>query len=482
MAEQARSTNVLIFMSDEHNPRYSSVYRCAGYPDFLQTPNMEALAARGTLFENAYCPSPLCAPSRAAFLTGRRVHEVRMYSNCTVFNDRFNNPAYPERDFQTWGGALAAAGVHTAYIGKVDAHASSDRLGFSEMIMPGDRAAPGDCNISRMPLQVRAGAHSVATSYGPVDVDGPDRKVGKALEWIATSGRKLNDAGKPWALTVSISPPHFSHRPPRQDWDLYPDPDLPAYGREQESAQHPYSLDHRKHFQDDHADWTAENIRGNRRGYWGLVSYVDRMLGQLVTALNDAGLGGNTVVVYTSDHGEMLGKFGMWRKCTLYEDSALIPLIVAGPGFDRGRRVRTPVDIHDLQAALFRAFGQDSARPKDWLGSPLQDAKTDDPDRVVFSEYHGHSKRASHYMIRKGNWKYIYYCEAPAQLFNLDEDPNELVNLARRCPEKLRELDRELREICSPEDENLRAERCIREQLAEIQTNYPREASSDNGG
>lgn len=424
------------------------------------------------MFDSAYCPSPLCAPCRAAFLTGTRVHQVRMYSNCSVFQDRYNNPEYPEHNFPTFGGALASAGVHMAYVGKVDAHADSGRLGFSEMMIPGDRKPPGDWHISRRPLQVRFGAHYVATSYGPVDTDGPDRRVARALEWIRTSGRRLNDESKPWALTVSISPPHFSHRPPRQYWDLYPKPDLPVYGREQEAARHPYSLDHRKHFEDDHPDWTPENVRGNRRGYWGLVTYVDRMLGQLVSALGEAGLAENTVVAYTSDHGEMLGKFGMWRKCTLYEDSARVPLIVAGPGFQRGKRVRTPVDLHDLQASLFRAFGREAAKPRGWLGTPLQDMAGDDPDRVVFSEYHGHGNRASHYMVRRDNWKLIHYSEAPAQLFDLDNDPNELANLAGKYPEKLNALMAELRVICSPEDENTRAERFIREQLAEIRSKY----------
>jgi choline-sulfatase len=191
-------------------------------------------------------------------------------------------------------------------------------------------------------------------------------------------------------------------------------------------------------------------------------------MGRLLDALKQAGLEERTVVVYTSDHGEMLGKFGMWWKCSLYEDSARVPLLAAGPGFAKGEVVETPVDLHDLQAALFEATGHWRDRPEEWVGTPLQEIPVNDPERVVFSEYHGHGTRASGYLIRKGDWKLLYYLAASHQLFNLKQDPEELNNLVESNQEKVRELEDELRRICSPILENQRAEDCIHLQMAEL--------------
>ena len=119
--------NAIMLMSDEHNPFFSSVY---GHP-FIQTPNMERLAQAGTLYQNAYCPSPLCLPSRAAFMAGQRVHTLQTYNNCILDL----NPNY-----QSYGAALAEQGIHSTHIGKTDVYDKSANLGFSEMILPQNRS------------------------------------------------------------------------------------------------------------------------------------------------------------------------------------------------------------------------------------------------------------------------------------------------------------------------------------------------------
>jgi choline-sulfatase len=159
----------------------------------------------------------------------------------------------------------------------------------------------------------------------------------------------------------------------------------------------------------------------------------------------------------------MLGKFGLWWKRSLFEDSVRIPMIVAGPGFAAGRRVNTPVDLHDLQASLFRATG--ARRPAEWVGKPLQTMPQNDVRRVVFAEYQGGGTRASAFLIRQGRWKLLHNCAAPHQLFDLEADPEEVTNLAARRPEVVRKLEGELRKICSPEQENARAENYIARQL-----------------
>lgn len=272
-----------------------------------------------------------------------------------------------------------------------------------------------------------------------------------ALRWLKEVAPSIPE---PWSLTINLLNPHFPQWNTQAYWDLYPEAaDLPLYGKEEERANHPYARDLRNHFEADL--FTEEQIRGLRRGYAGNVAFVDDQLGRLLDTVEDGGLTNTTQIVYTSDHGEMLGKFGMWWKCSLYEDSVRIPCIAAGPGYEKGRRVQTPVDLHDVQASLFHAAGV--KRPESWVGEPLQTIAEYNEERVVFSEYHGHGTRSGAYMIRKGDWKLIFYTEAPHQLFDLSADPDERHNVYANHPEKAEELEAELRRICSPEAEDDKA-------------------------
>lgn len=445
-------SNVVILISDEHNPKYASPY---GHP-MVRTPNMARLAQTGTLFENAYCPSPLCMPSRSALMAGRWVHEIQTYSNCNCCMETF--------DYPTYGAVLAEQGVHTVHIGKTDVYRPGTELGFSEMILPGDRDLPGDTNHGRTPLSIRADGAARANRYGPSDTPwGPDLAyIERAVEWLRTVAPTLN---APWVLSVNIHKPHFPHWVTQELWDMYPNGgDLPVHGPECASANHPYALDLRKHFQTD--QFVEEHIRGLRRGYLGCITFVDRQLGRLMETIEGAGLSENTNVIYSTDHGEMLGKFGMWWKCSLYDDSLRVPLIAAGPDFAAGQRVTTPVSTMDMQASCFVCTKTE--RPEGWAGEPLQDIAPDDPERIVFAEYHGHGTRSGAYMVRQGRWKYLRYAAAPAQLFDMVADPEELDNLAERMPEHVAALDAALCNICDPEGEAARAHAFEQAQLDAI--------------
>lgn len=458
--------NVLVLMTDEHNPRYSSVY---GHP-FVQTPNLKRLASRGTVFENCYVPSPLCRPARSAFMSGRRVHEIQAYNNCNVFT----------LDFPTYGRMLRDQGVHTVHVGKTDVYDRGAQLGFSEMILPGDREPPGDIAISRNPLAIRRGGEARGEMYGPHEnpFSADEALIRAAIDWLERQSNKLGKSGKPWTMVVNIAKPHFPHLVTEDLWDFYKDhADLPRHGVETESASHTYAKDHRQHFQSDR--FTTDQIRGLRRGYYGCVTYADRQLGRLMDTVERLGLTESTVIVYTSDHGEMLGTFGMWWKCSLYEDSARVPLVAAGPGFTPGKRVRTPVDLLDLNAAMFHATG--ALRPAELRGRPLQEIPAVDNERVLFAEYHGHGARGSSYLVRRGRWKLIWYTGAPHQVFDLDRDPGELTNLIDREPEVFRALDAELRAICNPEMENERAESYIGRQIKANAALIERPSQTRNG-
>ncbi|WP_282942418.1 sulfatase-like hydrolase/transferase [Paenibacillus sp. RC67] len=447
-------SNFIVLMSDEHNPLYSSVF---GHP-FVQTPNMERLAQQGTVYRNAYCPSPLCSPSRSAFVSGRRVHEVQAYSNCNV-----NLPNH----FPSYGKVLKEQGVHSVHIGKTHVYAQPEELDFSEIHLAKKGKQPGDINFRRKPLAIRTNAADRAFGFGVKEdaFEGDLKVMNTALQWLEQTAPGLD---QPWSLTINLMNPHFPQWNTEEFWNLYPQgEDLPRYGSEQESADHPYARDLRDHFETDL--FTEAQIRGLRRGYLGNVTFIDRQIGRLLDALAESGQAEMTNLVYTSDHGEMLGKFGQWWKCSLYEDSVRIPVFAAGPDFKAGIVVDTPVDLHDVQASIFYATGAN--RPVDWAGQPLQEIASFDPNRVVFSEYHGHGTRSGAYMIRKGEWKLIYYMEAPHQLFNLKEDPDELSNVYAEYPDKANELEAELRKVCSPEEENQRAHHFQQEQLEWLESN-----------
>lgn len=434
-------SNVVLLMSDEHNPFVSSFL---GHPA-VQTPNMDRLARQGTVFENAYCPSPLCMPCRSAFMSGRRVHEIQAYNNC---------PLLLNQDQPTYGAVLDRQGVHTVHIGKLHVYAPHKKLAFSECILPmNDDYGPGDSHLRRKPLRIRTGAHKRADGFGPRPGAHDDdlQCVDAAIDWLKSKAPALK---QPWVLVVQVVAPHFPHFTSQELWDLYPNGgDLPLHGREQATANHPYAQDLRRHFETD--QFTEEQVRGLRRGYLSCVTFVDRQLGRIMDAIERGGRSADTDVIYTSDHGEMLGKFGMWWKCTLFEDSARVPLLAAGPDFKRNTRVATPVDLLDLQASLFAATGAE--RPGDWHGTALQKIEARDDSRVVFSEYHGHGTRSGSMMVRKGAWKLIWFAEAPHLLFNLENDPHELNNLYDRESKKAAELEKHLREFCNPERECQRA-------------------------
>lgn len=448
-----RPVNVVFLFSDEHNTNVASVYGHA----LVETPNLARMAREGVTYEAAWCPSPLCMPCRSALMSGRRVHEMQTYSNCNLY--RLDLPSY--------GAALHDQGVHSVHIGKTDVFRPGVELGFSEMIAPTERPHPGDTNGRRRPLAIRSEADSLsrAAGFGPHDDPFPhdDTVMAETMRWLHGQAPALD---APWVLSVNLIKPHFPHFVTPELWEKYAEgEDLPAHGPEAASAQHPYAQDLRQHFRTD--VFTEEQIRGHRRGYLGCVDYVDQQVGRVLDALDEHGLRENTVVIYTSDHGEMLGKFGMWWKSSLYEDSLRVPLIVSGPGFDRGVRCSTPVDLLDVQASFFAATG--AARPAGWIGQALQTLARDDTSRFAFAEYHGHGVRGGGYAVRQGDWKLLYNAEAPHQLFHLGEDPEELQDRFADNPAVARDLEECLRTVCDPDAENERAHAFEEQQFRDLE-------------
>lgn len=250
----------------------------------------------------------------------------------------------------------------------------------------------------------------------------------KSLEYL----RHAPD--RPWMLTVSFTNPHPPYKVPKKYWEMYKSADMPL-------PDYPPDMDE-KYSEYDHAirRWHGLHVRGNeirdpknltamRRGFAALAHYVDDKIGELLEVLEDNGLRDDTVVIVTSDHGEMLGEKGMIQKRGLYEWSARIPLFVDIPGA-APRRIETPVSLLDVPATLVDMAGQETVRPLEGrsLLPAIHGAELDVVP--VISEYHGEGIMRPSFMVRLGDWKYIYCHGSDPQLFDLAHDPKEWDNRA----------------------------------------------------
>ncbi len=404
--------NVLVIQTDEHRP---DAMRWAGHP-FVETPNIDRLAERGTTFTNAYCNSPLCAPSRASFATGQYVHEIEAWDNARPYHGQA----------RSWGEHLDEHGVETAVIGRKHFEP------YAEDPFPDQR----EPDVSRPPIEVARLKRDPVGEYGPgearfhepeVDDDRMARSVRRtdeAISWLEEEA----PAGRPWTLHLSYQPPHFPLTAPEEFWELYPPEDMDLPFDYPATTDHPVVSDLHTHFGG--TDLDATTLQRLRTGYYALVTAIDEQVGRVLDTLEGGDHADETVVVYTSDHGEILGDHGLWWKCCMYESAVGVPLLLSGPGIPEGEQVGAPVSLVDLVPTI--ANFVDVPLDEAWSGEslvPLLDG-SEGEDRVALSEYHAHGARNGMFMLRRGDYKYVYYPDNPPQLFDLASDPHELTNLA----------------------------------------------------
>lgn len=446
--------NLVVFMSDEHNPK---MLGCAGHPK-VKTPFLDKLSAKGTRFARSYCNSPVCIPARAVFATGRYIHEVGYWDNADPY----------EGSVQSWHHRLREAGHQVVSIGKLHFRSSEDDNGFSEEIIPMHVIeGKGDLmGLVREDLPRRGGAWKMAGMAGPGESSYTtyDRDIAsRAQIWLREEAPKYQD--KPWVLFVSFVAPHFPlTAPPDHFYRYYNDPDLPwpkLYDKEERPA-HPYLKDYGGSFAYDDYFKSKDDVRRAVAGYYGLCSFLDENIGKVLHALEDCGLGTSTRVMYTSDHGDNLGARGVWGKSTMYEEAAGVPTILAGAGLPQGKISETPMTHVDFHPTILQAVGhppasENEAFPGRSLFSLAEAA--DDTSRLAFSEYHGMGSTTGAFMLRHGRYKYVYYNRYLAQLFDLQEDPEELRDLAEDpdSQEILADCHRLLLSICDPEETDARA-------------------------
>jgi choline-sulfatase len=451
--------NLLILMSDEHNAR---VMGAAGH-DLAQTPHLDRLAARGTRFTAAYTTSPICVPARAGFATGKYPHQIGYWDNADAYDG-----AVP-----SWHHLLRAAGHRVVSIGKLHFRGlPGDDHGFSDELLPmhvveglGDVKGLVRENIPR-----RKGYDKLAKLAGPGESPYTcyDRDIAaRAQRWL----REEAPRDRPWALFVSFVCPHFPLIAPPQFYELYPQDriPLPKQYLPAQRPYHPYLRDYDDCVAYD-AGFAGDHARVRRAiaGYLGLVSFMDDNVGKVLGALRDAGLASDTRVVYTSDHGDNVGARGLWGKSTMYEESAGVPLLLAGPDVSSGAQCAAPVSHVDLFPFFLEAVGLPFSSHDHPGTSALTIAAGGNAERAVFSEYHAIGSTGGITMLRKGRWKYVHCVRYPPQLFDLQSDPEELVDLAGDPAHRatLAAMEAELRRHFDPEEVDARAKRRQGELLA----------------
>ncbi len=413
--------NFLIIMSDEHSAQYSSVY---GHP-IIKTPNMDKMAKKGATFTNNVCNSPLCVPSRASFMTGQYV------SNNEVWDNTKPMPS----DKITWPYILRNNGYEAVLSGKMhligvdNLHGFERNLSYDPHI---DEPLPHYSWEEGITKASKPWNHINEAREGTSPMIEADNKIEKeSISFLSDKNRNKN----PFALCVGFIAPHFPFIVPEKYFNEYfPDniimPDPPP-GHLNQLSNHSKRL--REMFGLDY-NWNEIQIRKSIAAYYGLCTFLDEKIGNLINALKENNLFDNTIIIYTSDHGDMLGEHGLWRKMSFYDQSVRVPLQIIGPKFISGQ-VDKPVSNLDLFPTILDAANIDLDQ-YEYDGQSLINVLTtgneDSLDDYVISEYFAHGTENPIGMVQKNEWKLIYEHDKnpKVELFNLNKDPHEYNNLS----------------------------------------------------
>jgi len=448
---KSKFNNFLVIMSDEHNPK---ILGRAGHP-IIETPHLDSLIDRGTYFKNTYTTSPVCIPARAGFACGKYINQIGFWDNADAYDG----------SIPSWHHIVREKGYNVTSIGKLHFRDYEEDHGFTEEQIPMHiLGGKGDLlGLIRDDLPRRGGSKKMAALAGPGESQYTfyDKEIcSKAQIWLREKALKEN---KPWVLFVSFVAPHFPLTAPPEHFYKYWGRDLPMpllYARE-ERPIHPYLEDYRNSFCYDDYFEDTDQVKRALCGYFGLVSYLDENIGKILNTLNEVGLAENTNILYTSDHGDNLGARGLWGKSTMFEEIAGVPLIMAGPDVPKGIQIQDSVSHVDCFPTILQGVGIDFQSVKDdHPGVSLFDiANGHKPDRTVISEYHGMGTTTGAYALRNGKWKYVYYPKYPAQLFDLENDPNEILDLGQdlKYSHVIEECHKKLLTVCDPDETDRRA-------------------------
>lgn len=445
MPTEPTAPNIVLVMVDQLMPMLTGAY---GHP-VVQTPNLNALAARGVRFDAAYTAVPVCAPARACMLSGTYAATNHAYDNAALF----------AADIPTVSHYLARAGYDCVLSGKMHFVGPDQLHGFQRRLTTDiypeefhwvrNRApwaiardpslfSPDAGHGNHAQNYVGSGVHVGRWHHHLAYDEEAHYRAREYLRAVGVQRRAQPAQAQPFFLCVSYHHPHDPFWPPTDLWDLYEGaeiaiPELPA------NLDATYSMmdrwqnaNHGVHRFPELKD--PASLRRVRRAYYAMVTYVDRKLGELVETLQTQGLWDNTVVVFASDHGDMLCEKGMVQKRSFYEFSARVPLLMRLPE-DRyaGQTCPDPVSLIDLPSTFLDLAGVPDAQRLPMDGGsllPLVQEPGSAPGRTVFSEMHVEDVAVPCFMVRRGDFKYIHIHGIDRQLFNLKDDPGEWHNLA----------------------------------------------------
>jgi choline-sulfatase len=435
-------SNLLYIFSDQHNRAMTG---CYGHPLDV-TPHLDGLAARGTRFANAYTNSPICMPARAALATGRYVHQIGAWDNAHAYAG----------EQESWHHRLRRQGHRVDSIGKLHFRDGDDH-GFSEEHFPLHRRGVGDVPSCAREKMARRSLRIDFDAAGPGDssyLRFDRRNAEHACQWL--SERSSEEGGRPWALFLGIGSPHTPFISPPEHYRRFAAASvpLPPAWREEDWPRHP-ALDFLRDRLSLDEPFPEEVVRKANAAYLGVCAFVDEQIGRILAALEASGQAEDTTVVYTTDHGESMGSRGVVGKFTMYDESAAVPLIVAGPDVPSGHVCNTPVSLLDSFPTAVETVGARRMESDDDLPgrSWIEIANEADRDRTILSEYHSLACRHAVYMLRDRDHKYVHYHNDPPHLFAAT-DADELDDLAQypAHASTLREMETRLRQILDPEE------------------------------
>lgn len=405
--------NIIVIISDEHR---RDAMGCMGH-DIVKTPHLDQLAKNGTLFRRGYTASPMCVPTRAALATGTYVHQNKYWDSATPYDG----------SQKSWMHFMRDHGYETTSIGKLHFMEGVDH-GFSEEILPMHVYGEGWLvGLIRDELPDYRGASELAKEVGSGESSytNYDLNITSAAEtWLAQPTRH----DKPFAAFISLVSPHYPLIAPDKYYHMY-DPDQMPIPQE-------FEHDHKEiknmaGFFNYHEHFNVQRAQQAIASYYGLTSFMDDCVGRILNAVNQAGLRDDTLIIYTSDHGELLGDHGLWTKQFMFEASAGIPIIISGSDIPKGKVSNSGVHLLDIPATILETAG--ICKPSDWPGMNLKSiaqASEDKTSRPCFSEYHDGGSTTGSFMIAWDQWKLIWYAGMEPLLFNLHDDPEEKLNLA----------------------------------------------------
>ncbi len=418
-----KQPNILIFMVDQLNGTLFP----DGPADWLHAPNLKELAAQSTRFTNTYTASPLCAPGRASFMSGLLPSRSRVYDNAAEFS----------ADIPTYAHHLRRAGYHTCLSGKMHFVGPDQLHGFEQRlttdIYPADFGWTPDYRKPGERIDWWYHNMGSVTGAGVAEVS---NQMEYDDEVTFHAVRKVHDLARghdhrPWSLTVSFTHPHDPYVARKKYWDLYTDcehllPNVPAMEYEQHDphAQRIFDANDWRNF-----DISERDIKRSRQAYFANISYIDDKIGEVMEALRNTRQ--DAVILFLSDHGDMLGERGLWFKMCFYEGSSRVPLMVSAPDMEPGL-INAPVSTIDVCPTICDLAGVSMDEVMPWVEGQSLVPMGPGMKRMtpVAMEYAAEASYSPLISLRQGRWKYTNCALDPEQLFDLESDPHELVNRA----------------------------------------------------